>query len=326
MTAVIRPARWADFVRHEYLEGFIRDGGAAIKFCVPMEEAARAPLYQLLKSMGEDLGYKVIEIDAATTKVHLLEQWFFRVADQIDWLGLAERVLNRLCQREGYQLPQRSDRPFYEAVAEGNAISPDVVRMDLRRALDKEVFKLPELARDFCIAMMHLCLAQLSGSEERATTNQAISDWLTGRNRNIAAVKPYLIFNRITRTNARPLFESLLHWIRTAGLTGTLVLLELARLAVARNPHDDRPYYTAANLLDAFEVLREFIDSTDRLENCLIAVLPHVSFLDDTSGRGIAMYQALKLRISDDIRARELVNPMAALVRVSDDAPVEHQQ
>jgi hypothetical protein len=37
------------------------------------------------------------------------------------------------------------------------------------------------------------------------------------------------------------------------------------------------------------------------------------------------MYQALKLRISDDIRARELVNPMAALVRLSFDTPEAHQ-
>jgi hypothetical protein len=326
MTAAIRPARWGEFLRQEYLAGFIREGGAAIKFCVPTNEAARAPIYQLLKSMAEELGYKIVEIDGGATKIHMLEQWFSCAADQIDWAGLAQRVVNRLCEREGYQLPHHSDRPFYEAVAERNEISPDVVRMDLRRALDKEVLKRPELAKDFRVAMMHLCLAQLSGGEERAITTRAITDWLTGRTPTIAALNPYLIFNRVTRANARPLFESMLRWVRIAGFPGTLVLLDLARLAVARNPHDGKPYYTASNLLDTFEVLREFIDSTDRLEHCLIAVVPHVSFLDDTSGRGIAMYQALKLRISDDIRARELINPMAALVRISDDAPEALQQ
>jgi hypothetical protein len=95
--------------------------------------------------------------------------------------------------------------------------------------------------------------------------------------------------------------------------------LDLARLAVAKNPRDGRIYYTTAMLYDAFEVLREFIDSTDRLTHCLIVVLPDASFLDEASGRGIALYQALKLRITDDVRAREVVNPMAALVRVSID-------
>jgi hypothetical protein len=250
---------------------------------------------------------------------------FFRVADQIDWPGFAERVVNLLCERERYQLPERSERPFYERLAEKNGLSPDGVMMVLRRALDREVFKRRELAKDFRIAMTQLCQAQLSGGEEGATTTRAITDWLTGRNPSVGAVKPYFIFNRVTRTNARPLLESLFHWVTIAGFPGTLILIDLARLAVDRNPHDDRPYYTSANLLDAFEVLREFIDSTDRLAHCLIAVLPDVSFLDDTSGRGIGRYLALKLRISDEIRAREVVNPMAALVRLSAHAPEEHQ-
>jgi hypothetical protein len=267
----------------------------------------------------------VIEVDAADTKVNWIDQLFFRVAAQIDWPRLAERVVNQLCEREGYHVPEHAERPLYEMVAEKNRISPDVVRGDLRRSIDREVFKRAELAKDFRIAMTHLCRAQVSGGEEGATTTRAITDWLTGRNASVGAVKPYQIFNRITRTNARPLLESLLRWVTLAGFPGTLVLVDLARLAVVKNPHDDRPYYTRANLLEAFEVLREFIDSTDRLAHSLIAVLPDESFLDDASGRGIAMYQALKLRISDDIRARELVNPMAALVRLSFDTPEAHQ-
>jgi hypothetical protein len=98
-------------------------------------------------------------------------------------------------------------------------------------------------------------------------------------------------------------------------------MVDLARLAVARNPHDDAIFYTSAMLLDAFEVLREFIDLTERLARCLIAVFPDISFLDETGGRGMGRYWALKLRISDEVRARELLNPMASLVRLSISAP-----
>lgn len=321
MTATITPAEWAEFVGREYLASFVREGGAAIKFCVPLEERARAATWNALDKIGEDQGFVVVKIDAADTKVNLVDHLFFRVADQIDWLEFAARVMNRLCERESYKIPDASQRPFYERVAETNGVSPDVVRMDLRRAVDKEVFTRRELAKDFRIAMTQLCRAHLSGAEEGATIVRAMTDWLTGRNPSVGAVKPYLIFNGIRRTNARRLLESLLRWVRIAGFPGTLILIDLARLKVDRNPHDDRPYYTPASLLDAFEVLREFIDSTDRLANCLIAILPDASFLDDTSSRGIGRYQALKLRISDEIRARELVNPMAALVRVSADAP-----
>jgi hypothetical protein len=113
------------------------------------------------------------------------------------------------------------------------------------------------------------------------------------------------------------MLESLLRWVILAGCSGTIILMDLARLAVAKNPRDDKIYYTTTMLYDAYEVLREFVDSIDRLTHCLIAVLPDASFLDEASRRGIALYQALKLRIIDEVRAREVVNPMAALVRLS---------
>ncbi len=246
---------------------------------------------------------------------------FFCVADQIDWSGLSERVLNRLCERAGYQLPDISEMSFCERVAERNGIAVDIVKINLEQALGEEVLRRRDLAKDFRIAMTRLCLARLRGGADAPITVRALTDWLTGRNANVSAVKPYQIFNRITRTNARRLLESLIRWITISGLPGTLVLLDLARLAVAKNPRDERLFYMSVVLLDAFEVLREFIDSIDRLTHCLIAILPDASFLDETSGRGIAKYEALKLRIIDDVRAREVVNPMAVLVRLSTNAP-----
>jgi hypothetical protein len=194
--------------------------------------------------------------------------------------------------------------------------------MELRPALDDAVFRRWELAKDFRIAMTQLCRALLTSTEEGEAIVQAITDWLTGKNPSAAGVKPYMIFNRITRTNARRLLESLVRWITIAGHPGTLLLMDVVRIAVARNPHDEKPYYSTANLLEVFEVLREFIDSMDRLSHCFIAVLPDASFLDeDLSGRGMKRYWALNNRISDEVRARELVNPMAAMVRLSVSAP-----
>ena len=324
MTATITPAKWSEFIRQEYLEGFVRDGGAAIKFCVPIQEHTRTAIWNALSALGRELGYIVVETDAGVTKINLIDQLFFHAARQIDWPGLAERVINRLCEREGYKLPDPSQRPFYERVAERNGIDLNIAKINLERALGEEVSEQPELAKDFRTAMTQLCLAQMRGGADAPLIAQALIEWLTGRSPNISAVKRYQIFTRITRTNARHMLESLLRWVVLAGYSGTIVLLDLARLGVAKNPRDDRIYYSRAMLYDAFEVLREFIDSTDRLTHCLIAVLPDVSFLDEVSGRGIALYDALKLRITDDVRAREVVNPMAALVRVSTDGLETH--
>jgi hypothetical protein len=325
MTATIRPTTWAELIHREYLEDFIREGGAAIKFCVPLQEEARSPTWNALSQMARKLDYLVLEIDAAETKVNLVDQLFFCIADQIDWPDLAERVVKGLCGRTGYQLPDTSEKPFYERVAEKNGIEANIVTINLEQALGQEVLSRRTLAKDFRIAMTQLCLAQLRGGADAPVIVEAVTDWLTGRNPNISAVKPYQIFNRITRTNARRLLESLIRWVTISGFPGTLVLLDLARLVVRRNPRDDRPFYTTAMLLDAFEVLREFIDSIDRLTHCLIVVFPDASFMDETNERGIVKYEALRLRITDDVRAREVVNPMASLVRLSTNAPEAHK-
>jgi hypothetical protein len=231
--------------------------------------------------------------------------------------------VNRLCERAGYKLPDFSTKPFCERVAEANGIEISIIKVNLERALGQEVSSRRTLAKDFRIAMTQLCLAKLRGGADAPVIFEAITGWLTGRLLSVSVVKPYQIFNRITRTNARRQLESLIRWVAISGLPGTLVLLDLARLAVAKNPRDERPFYTTATLLDTFEVLREFIDSTDRLANCLVAVLPDATFLDETpSARGMVRYDALRLRITDeDVRTREVVNPMAALVRLSTNEP-----
>ena len=71
------------------------------------------------------------------------------------------------------------------------------------------------------------------------------------------------------------------------------------------------------SVLDAYEVLRQFVDSTDRLTGCLIVVMPAASFLDEADIRGISAYTALKARVFDEIHDKRLVNPMSSLVRLA---------
>jgi len=69
-------------------------------------------------------------------------------------------------------------------------------------------------------------------------------------------------------------------------------------------------------VLDAYEVLRQFIDGTDEMEGLLIIVLASKDFLHDDK-RGLSRYDALKLRVWDEVRDRQRQNPLASLVRLS---------
>jgi hypothetical protein len=317
MSATISWRDWVRFLDTQYLSTFVLQGGASIKFAVPVDGRDWPPAVSALKASAEAKGYLVAHVDSSITKVHAIDSVFFHIAQQVPWLMLADLALCRLATEKGYLAPEAGDSPLVERLAKANDIDKGVVMMDLRRQLAKHVFKNHHITKDLRVALMHICLAHLTGGEEGATTVRVLTDWLTGRNKAIGAVRVFQMYTAISRTNARHFLESLLRWVRFAGCSGLLVTLDIGRVGLARNLHDDKHYYTKAGVLDTFELLRQFLDSTDRLVGCLLVVLTHPSFLDDDSGRGVAVYGALKQRVFDEVRDKHRVNPMASLVRLA---------
>jgi len=314
----MRAKEWLQFLRTEYLETFIREGGAAVKFAVTLEEDAQPEIDLGLDSAAGDLGFLLVRVDASETRVHLVDQVFYRITEQMNWADICGRVVTRLAEQCGLRQPDPGDGSLGDRLAAANGTDSKAILMEMRPALTQTVYRNPNLAKDFRVAMMHLCLGQLSGASEGASTTEALTDWLTGRNKSVSAVRHFQIFNRIHRTNARHLLESTLAWVRLAGYPGTIIRLDIERLAVARNPRDERPFYTAAALLDAYEVLRQFIDGSDRLVGCLLIVTSGTALLDeDPRGRGLGRYEALKFRVFDEVHDRDRANPMASLVRLA---------
>lgn len=316
MSAVIQPAEWLRFIEQEYFGSFIRDGGCAIKFAVPLDDALRPELFDGLASSAGQAGYLVVRIDAAQTRVHLVDEIFFRTAEQVPWHIVSQKVIARLAAESGYSWVDDTGAPLYRCLAEANQVDPQMLLLDLKKAIGNKVLNQHNLSRDFRVAMTHLCIAELSGGQDGATTMKVLTEWLTGHNKAVSAVKPYEIIRKINRTTARYFFESMVHWVRLAGYPGMVILVDAQRVMLARNPHDEGQFYSKAAVLDTYEVLRQFIDSADRLEGCFMAVVPDVAFLEDHS-RGISAYEALKFRVFDEIRDRNLVNPMASLARIS---------
>jgi hypothetical protein len=226
-------------------------------------------------------------------------------------------VIAKLAAEAGYAwIGEPGNVPLYQQLAEENNVEAQMLLLDLKKQIGNRVFKEQKLTKDFRVAMTHLCIAELSGGPDGATTINVLTEWLTGRNKTVSAVKPYQIFRKINRATARYFFESMVQWVRLAGCAGVLILVDAARLMVAKNPQDQTLYYTKAAVLDTYEVLRQFIDGADRLNGCLMVVVPDTRFLEDLS-RGISAYEALKFRVFDEIRDAKLVNPMASLVRLA---------
>ena len=317
---VTAPEDWLEVIRQDYLETFVRDGGSAVKIAVPRDPQARDAVAGGLDRAGRDLGFLVLQVDAAHARVHMMDQLFFAVASGVPWRELSRQVVVKLASEKMYKVPDDGEGSLLEQLAAANSLGAVLLQQDLLPVIEEQVAKDRRLSRDFRVAMSTLCLAELRGGDDGERRIRAITEWLNGSNNRVSAVRPYSIFSRVTRANARYLFESMLHWLRFAGYSGLLLVLDTARLTVARNPRDGKRYYTKANVLDAYEVLRQFIDATDRLHGCLIVVVPDVEFLADDEAprsRGLGAYEALKFRIIDEVRDRRLANPMASLVRLS---------
>jgi hypothetical protein len=145
-----------------------------------------------------------------------------------------------------------------------------------------------------------------------------VLDWLRGDLRQISLLRSAMIFRRIGRHNARQMLFSLAHWSATNGSAGLVLELDVRRLGFARRPRlEERNgiYYTKASLLDAYELLRQLVDNTDELSHCCVVVVAAPEFLSDPN-RGLDAYQALKLRIYDEVRDRLRDSPYSSLVRL----------
>ena len=306
---------WLAVLDREYLQTFIAEGGAAVKVAVG-DRDERVRLAEEITRLGRERGYCTLRIDAGTQRAHMPQDIFHALAGQIDWRQLARHRVLALAAGLGFDVDGiGSLGPLVPAIAEHGGVREHAVLMELRRELDKEVLASLRMGRDFRSAMYHLCVAECR-DEGGIYGCQPILDWLTGENNRIGPLRPFSLRTPINRTTARHFIESALHWLRAAGHTGTVILFDESRVTVARNPRDGERYYTRAMAIDHYELLRGFIDDTDRLEASLMIVAASPEFIDDQAPRGWRIYDALRTRVMDDVRDRKHVNPVAALIRL----------
>ncbi len=313
---------WFRTIDGEYLSSYVREGGSAVKFVVTPPEL-KAELYTTVEARCKELDYEVVKLDAKerAMRAHMPQDFFFGLARQVDWRRLARRFILRLAFERGYRVDgiDPGVEGVFEVLAQANGLSSDSVTREIRRAIESEVYRKSSMARDFRVCMSHLCLEENVRGEY---DGQPLLDWLCGYNNRVSNVRSFSIYTPINRTTARYFIESAFYWIRYAGCAGTAILFDNSRVTVPRNPRDEFRYYTRAMTLEHYELLREFIDSVDKLKGTLLVVVTNQDFLDGSalrSSRGYGIYPALQTRVMDDVRDRGRVNPLSSLVRLSEE-------
>ena len=310
---------WLGYLDREYLSTFIPDGGASVKFAVA-DDGLRPKLRDSLRALWEKRGFLCVEMDAVARRVHMPQDIFFGIASQIDWRLLANRLVLRLAAESGYGadgVDPAGEGSVLDAIAAANDLDPSFLSLPMARTIQNSVYANTRMSKDFRVAMTHFCNTSRQPMTIGRASVHPLIDWLSGANARMGNVRSFAVHTPINRTTARYFIESALYWIRYVGYSGAAILLDNARVTVARNPRDGERFYTKAMAMEHYELLREFVDGVDRLKSTMLVVSSNRDFADENSARGYHTYQALQTRIMDDVRDRNIVNPIASLARLS---------
>ncbi|MDA0734757.1 MAG: DUF2791 family P-loop domain-containing protein [Chloroflexi bacterium] len=307
---------WLAVLRREYLQDFIKNGGGAVKFVVPWGPPEHQELRQSLSQTSLEEGYTFVAVDAAQTKVQLVDKLFNEVARQIDWDELAYAFLCSTLREGSYRVP--ADRADFglSRIAYLNGLDLGEMRAIINNRLRERLSQDYAMNQEFRHAMLKLCQEQLDPQDVGVGVAEAVREWLRGELQLISALKSASIFQKIGRHNARSMLSCLSHWLNLTGQSGLVLTIDISSFLNDKRPSesDSSIYYSTAAVVDGYEVLRQFIDSTDELPNCLIVIFAPPEFLNDEQ-RGVRKYDALYLRIWDEVRDRHKINPLSCLIR-----------
>jgi len=307
---------WLGSLRSEYMDGFVREGGAAVKVAVVPSVRASDALARRLLDDARERGFVAAGVDAASCKAHLLHNLFHEAARQIDWDGLARDFVRRLMLGAGLALAPDGALGV-ETVARASEQDVAIVMQDVRLALTKHLMRDRGLSRQFRLGVLALCKAILEPDELRVELAGHVRLWLRGELPRVGPLRDAFIHQRIDRHSARTMILSTAAFVRKAGRVGLVLVADVSRYALPRPLDDGRNRYSKAAALDMWETLRQFIDGTDDLSGGLFVFVVGREFVEDEQ-RGLRGYNALHLRLTDDVRDRRRPNPLAPMVRIED--------
>ncbi len=303
-------AEWLSVMEHEYLSSFVPAGGAAVKLAILDDGMAAATAGELAR-IAELHGLLTVRVDAAETRVHLMHELFFAIARALPWDSLLQRYLEELFGENAYPWPRPDEAMTMADLSAAFGVAPNLLTRHVDRWLTVDLWDDPRLAQDFRAAMLSLCLRRLN-PDDTAEGNPAMQ-WLLGEKVPAALLRTADISVRISRTNARAMLTSLCHFLRKAGVSGLMLVLDIRPLSRA-GAADGALRYSPAAVMDSYEILREIIDDAEHLPGLFVAVLGDAELATGDPRRTLSQYAALQMRVWPDVRPGDRQNPVAPLV------------
>lgn len=305
---------WEEYVSimaSDYLERYLIDGGSTVKVVLADDERRRG-FSDKLVTRAKRLDYVCVSLDASNIRINKLEDVWFAIARQIDWLELARRFL-KVSLFPRFDIPE--DDCSIEAIARKNGLERWVVQRALDEVMHARLIRRGGLSAEFRRAIFNLIGSLLSPLGVVASATPFVLQWLRGELDSIVPVKPAMLYRKIGKTNGRQMLVSLPKWLRDCRAAGLVLTIDIAKVTSSERIPDALNYGRVARI-DCYEVMRQFIDATDAVDGLGLWFAADTSFADDEQ-RGMHIYPALEMRLAQDIHDTSRPNPFASMVRVS---------
>ncbi len=314
----IAQERWMSVLQQYYLSGYISDGGSAFKMALTGDEETPAEVLNMLRNIAGFEQCFYVQVSAEKTRIDRIEQIFHEIARQVDWAALSVREAERLLSEAGYRTIPNAQDIDVSAIASFNESSVEEMSGDIRRTIKNKVLSDHSVCKDFRTAIAKLCGARFFPKTLTPSDTDTIIGWLCGQNVSLKALRELGIYSRISRQNARDMLKALSLWLGSEFCRPLVIGLDLSQLVVEKRkglPTDEDVIYSRNNCLDAFEVLRQFIDDTDDTSYCLICGVG-TSELETSAKRSIFGYYALQSRLTNEVHDQKRPNLLAPMVRL----------
>jgi len=226
--------KWLSVMESEYLDEYIRSGGAAVKLVAGGGEVL-AKAVSSIQAAAVSRGYycafvdpSKLNTDGKNPALHRINRMFLDVTKDFDWKRWAREQARQYLENSGISVPQGRELGDLEEIAKYNGRDAQDLINQYQREFATPQLRDLRLSIEFRAAITALGRAQLIPDALSPTTEEVLLEWFRGRTMPGAAsaLKKVQIFERINAINARTMLASFCRWLPHAGHSGLIVVLD----------------------------------------------------------------------------------------------------
>ena len=295
-----------DFLKEQYLDTFIAEGGSKIKFITGRQGSGKSYFLKKMCEAAAASGYITVQFSARKIWLNDFKEIYLEIVRQCDVSDRIRECADEIIRRLNYnpeEIPEgRRFMDFLASVNEANVLNKRAVRNEVADMFLNN----PVLDNNFASVCAQLTCDWLGHPCLDDTDRETLVQWLAAdktirftvmRTLGLAPV-------RITKYNARHMLRSLAELVHLSGHKGLFIAVDDLDI-LQDNSGMEEIHYSKIRRDDAYESIRQMIDDIDTMKYLMFVFGMNRSLIDNEKA-GMKSYQALWMRIQNEIVSDKL--------------------